>query len=89
MKEDSATGPDMLPTKILRECADVLAKPFRMMALLILHQGVWPKAWMKHWIVPRSRKARYTSREITEGAPYSASIKSNGTVSGIVGFLCL
>ena len=56
MKEDSATGPDMLPTKILRECADVLAKPFRMMALLILHQGVWPQAWMIHWIVPLFKK---------------------------------
>ena len=33
MKEDRATGPDMLPTKIIRECADVLAKPFKIMAL--------------------------------------------------------
>ena len=56
MKEDSATGPDMLPTKILRECADVLAKPFRMMALLILHKGVWPQAWLIPWIVPLFKK---------------------------------
>ena len=36
LKEYSATGPDLLLTKILRECADVLAKPFRTLALLIL-----------------------------------------------------
>ena len=56
LKEDSATGPDLLPTKILRECADVLAKPFRTLALLILQQGVWPEAWMMHWIVPLFKK---------------------------------
>ena len=39
MKEDSATGPDMLPTTMLQECADVLAKPFRKLALLIFKQG--------------------------------------------------
>ena len=39
MKEDSATGPDLLPTKMLRECADVLANQFRKLALLIFKQG--------------------------------------------------
>ena len=48
MREDSTTGPDVLPKKILRECANVLAKTFRMIALLILHQGLWPRAWMIH-----------------------------------------
>ena len=33
LQEDSATFPDLLPTKMLRECADVLVKPFRMLAL--------------------------------------------------------
>ena len=56
LQEDSATGPDLLPTKMLRECADALAKPFRMLALLILQQGVWPEAWMMHWIVPLFKK---------------------------------
>ena len=56
LKEDSATGPDMLPTKMLRECADALAKPIRILALLILQQGIWPKAWMTHWIVPLFEK---------------------------------
>ena len=56
LKEDSATGPDMLPTKMLKECADVLAKPIRILALLILQQGIWPKAWMTHWIVPLFKK---------------------------------
>ena len=52
LEEDSATGPDLLPTNMPRECADVLAKPFRMLALLILEHGVGPEAWMMHWIDP-------------------------------------
>ena len=81
LKEDSATGPDLLPTKMLRECADVLAKPFRMLALLILQQGAWPEAWMMHWIVPLFKKVQFSNREIIEGyisqrrfrKPWSAS----------------
>ena len=56
LNEDSTTGPDMLPTKMLRECADALAKPIRILALLIFQQGIWPKAWMTHWIVPFFKK---------------------------------
>ena len=47
----SAIGPDMLQTTMLRKCADVLAKPIRMLALLMLQQCVLPQAWMTHWIV--------------------------------------
>ena len=56
LKEDSATGPDMLPTKMLRECADALAKPIRILALLILQQEILPKAWMTHWNVQLCKK---------------------------------
>ena len=31
LRADSATGPDALPTRILRECAAPLAKPFRVL----------------------------------------------------------
>ena len=56
LQGDNATGPDLLPTKMLRECADVLAKPFRFPCALILQQGVWPEAWMVHWIIPLFKK---------------------------------
>ena len=38
LEKHSATGPDMLPTRMLRECAEVLAGPFRILAFLILEQ---------------------------------------------------
>ena len=46
LKEDSDIGTDMLPTKMLKKSADVFAKPIRILALLILQQRIWPKAWM-------------------------------------------
>jgi hypothetical protein len=56
----SATGPDKLPTRILRECADELAKPLLFLACVILRSGRWPEHWTQHWIVPlHKRKAVY------------------------------
>ena len=53
LEADSATGPDMLPTKVLNECAEALAKPIhiRILALLIFQQGMWPEASTTRWIV--------------------------------------
>ncbi len=56
LKEDSATGPDLLPTKILRECAEQICTPFKILAVLILQHGAWPAGWMMHWIVPLFKK---------------------------------
>jgi hypothetical protein len=56
LRNDSATGPDGLPTRILKECAKVLAKPFRIVAKLILAQSRWPEAWTMHWIVPLHKR---------------------------------
>ena len=61
MKKDSATGPDMLLMRVLKKCGDVLAKPFKIMALLIFHQGVWLGESL------HSIKAQYSSRGITVG----------------------
>ena len=56
LKIDSATGPDLLPVRILKECAVQLAKPFRLLATLILQYKTWPRPWMEHWIVPLYKK---------------------------------
>jgi len=56
LDENSGTGPDLLPTRILRECAAALAKPVRMILLIILSTGVWPDLWRQHWIVPLFKK---------------------------------
>ena len=49
---DSATGPDQLPARILKECAKQLAKPICKLANLIVKHGHWPECWIEHWIVP-------------------------------------
>ena len=56
LHNDSATGPDQLPTRILRECAKELAVPFCMLANVILTQGRWPELWLEYWIVPLYKK---------------------------------
>ena len=56
LKADSATGPDLLPARILKECCLQLAGPLRMLAQSILHFGAWPRSWMVHWIVPLFKK---------------------------------
>ena len=57
LKEDSSTGPDMLPTRILRECAECLAWPVLILANIILRTGEWPGIWLEHWIVPLYKKS--------------------------------
>ena len=60
LDEDSALGPDKLPTRILKRCAHVLAPVLHMLILAILTCGEWPALWMEHWIVPLyKRKSVY------------------------------
>ena len=57
LSENSSTGPDLLPTRILRECAAALAKPILMLFNIILRTGLWPEIWCRHWIVPLYKKS--------------------------------
>ena len=56
LNEDSATGPDLLPTRILKFCADALCDPVSQLVQSILRWGQWPSAWRLHWIVPLHKK---------------------------------
>jgi hypothetical protein len=53
---DSGTWPDLLPARILKVCANVLAKPVHLLALCIISSGFWPTDWIHHWIVPLHKK---------------------------------
>jgi hypothetical protein len=57
LKPNSATGPDVLPARILKECAAELALPMFLLACNILSTGAWPAMWLVHWIVPLYKKA--------------------------------
>ena len=56
LKEDSGTGPDALPVRILKKYAKELAKPVQSLTLLIIATGVWPEFWLHHWIAPLFKK---------------------------------
>ena len=59
LRLDSATGPDLLPAKVLKHCAVELAQPVAALARAILQFGVWPDSWRTHWVVPiHKRKAK-------------------------------
>ena len=52
MPENSATGPDGISTRLLRECAEELAEPVLHLFETIVDEGKWPTVWREHWIVP-------------------------------------
>ena len=56
LRADSGTGPDLVPARILKECANVLSKPFSQLAKRILAEGRWPETWIEHWIVPLHKR---------------------------------
>ena len=64
LREDSATGPDQLPTRVLKKCAHILAKPVcHWLAQRILDSGQWPVKWREHWIAQvYKKKSVYDSR---------------------------
>ena len=60
LDEDSALGPDLVPTGILKKCAKVLAPVIHMLILSILKFGEWPTLWMIDWVIPLfNRKSVY------------------------------
>ena len=56
LDEDSALGPDLLPTRLLKRCAHALAPAVRALMCAILTHGAWPALWMLHWVVPLYKK---------------------------------
>ena len=56
LKDDTATGPDQMPNKILKKCANSLCTPIVMIARLCIEHGYWPKSWKYHWLHPIFKK---------------------------------
>ena len=56
LKEDSATGPDGVATRVLKNCADGLALPLAIILRQMLACGCWPNVWREHWVVPLYKK---------------------------------
>ena len=54
--ENSATGPDLLPARILKLCTKQLALPVFLLAMAILRSGEWPQTWGQHWVAAIYKK---------------------------------
>ena len=67
LRQDSATGPDGVPTKILKECAKELSRLFCVLAKKILAEGRWPEKWTTHWVVPLQKKKTMCFLQIITG----------------------
>ena len=52
LREESATGPDLVPTRFLHHCAAELATPLWKLTRRVLETGRWPELWLLHWVVP-------------------------------------
>ena len=84
---DSATGPDELPTRIMRECASALAGPVLMLANQILRAGRWPEMWLRHWIVPLYKKKAVFDPNNYRGVHMTAQLSK--VVERLLGLLWL
>jgi len=75
LDEDSSSGPDKLPTKLLKRCSGALALPIAILCRPILSQGVWPESWRIHWLFPlfkkksRSDPSNYSGIHLTYQLP--------------------
>ena len=67
LKPDSATGPDLLPARILKECASELGKPLSRLVQQIVNTGSWPDLWRAHWIVPIHKRKAMTNTKNYRG----------------------
>ena len=71
LREDSGTGPDGLPARLLKRCWRSLALPVTILARIILKTGIWPQHWRYHWIFPifkrraKSNAANYRGVHLT------------------------
>jgi len=52
LKPDKATGPDLIPTRVLKECSAELASPLSHLFELCLTNGVFPNQWKTASVVP-------------------------------------
>ncbi len=50
LDETSGTGPDLLPARILKNCAHELALPVTLLARKLLREHRWPLCWRQHWV---------------------------------------
>ena len=56
LKVATATGPDQIPSRILKTLAAEIALPLTLLIRRILKEGYWPNLWRIHHIIPIYKK---------------------------------
>ena len=54
--EDSSTGPDLVPARILKRYEEQLAKPMHSLLQRMMELASWPESWRVDWVVPIYKK---------------------------------
>ena len=74
LHDESATGPDLVPTRFLHHCATELAAPLLKLARRILDTGRWPEFWLLHWVIPLYKKKAVWSAENYRGVHLTSQL---------------
>ena len=74
LRQDSGTGSDGLPAKILKNCAGAIAKPIALLVMRILCMESWPDGWREHWIMPIFKRGAVFKPENYRGIHLTAQI---------------
>ena len=76
LDNSSATGPDKLPTRFLKACADQLALPVLLLSRKLISSGTWPECWRVHWIVPLHKKGSVADPRNYRGIHFSSQLSN-------------
>ena len=74
LRQDSGTGPDLLPARVLKQCSASLAVPVAKLARLILRSGLWPLPWREHWVHPLYKKLAVSCPDNYRGIQLTAQL---------------
>jgi hypothetical protein len=74
LDSNKGAGPDGIPPRILKDCAEGLVKPLTMLFNLSLESGIFPTAWKSSYIVPIFKKGARDQIENYRGIAILSSI---------------
>ena len=74
LRDDCSTGPGFLPARILKRCAEQLAKPVQSLLQRMLETKSWPESWREHWVVPIHKKKAVFAASIYRGVHLAAQL---------------
>ena len=67
LSANSATGPDDIPARFLKDCAGNLVFPIRLLCKRIMEEGTWPESFRLHRICPIHKKNSQVNPENYKG----------------------